>query len=585
MAAPKKIVYDYSFLDHTVNEPDAPQPGDQLDEAFAEVKRASDETIDRLNLLQRDDGELGRVVGPDQLKEPLFTEFENLANEAEASAQAAKLSETNAAQSATSAAGSVTAAKASETAAAQSATNSNNSAQASAQSATNAAASETAAADYADTAKTWRDQAFVSETNAKTSETNAAASAASASEDAAEAAVILGHLDGGSTGQGLIKKSNTPYDYDWLDLPGGGDMLRSIYDPDGDGIVDNAKNAENAVSAQTADSANSAATVPWSGVSGKPAFGTAASKDVGAALGVAGLDENGKVFAAQLPPMNYLPLAGGTLTGLLTAGAGALFKRGTAGTQSVGQVRIGFADRPQPLWQTVLETNGDLTWGRYNGDTGAWVASPITFKGDGNIAVTGNISAGASGVLEGNGNVWGSLWGTNLWNYLNAAGTLLGAAAYPRRSDGAKMVFNWSGQGGQPTWIWGGNDGVNMYVYNPANWSVNYANSAGTAGNVGGWTAQAIIDNAYAVGYNRTRDYLLAEHVPVGGYVLAQSLTPVGAGGTIAGTSLRWASAGGGPSAGSNAITYGTWQASGQAGSNGGSNNIPLATTLFKRIG
>lgn len=43
------------------------------------------------------------------------------------------------------------------------------------------------------------------------------------------------------------------------------------------------------------------------------------------------------------------------------------------------------------------------------------------------------------------------------------------------------MTFNWSGKDGQPTWLWGGEDGDNMYVYNPSNFSVNYANSAGSA--------------------------------------------------------------------------------------------------------
>lgn len=47
-------------------------------------------------------------------------------------------------------------------------------------------------------------------------------------------------------------------------------------------------------------------------------------------------------------------------------------------------------------------------------------------------------------------------------------------------------IFNWSGQGGQPTWLWGSNDGTNMYVWNPSNFSVNYANSAGYANRV--WT-------------------------------------------------------------------------------------------------
>ena len=53
--------------------------------------------------------------------------------------------------------------------------------------------------------------------------------------------------------------------------------------------------------------------------------------------------------------------------------------------------------------------------------------------------------------------------------------------------------WNWSGQGGQPSWLWGGEDGTNMYVYNPSNFSVNYANSAnyangaGNADTVDGW--------------------------------------------------------------------------------------------------
>ena len=39
------------------------------------------------------------------------------------------------------------------------------------------------------------------------------------------------------------------------------------------------------------------------------------------------------------------------------------------------------------------------------------------------------------------------------------------------------MNFIWSGQAGQPLWLWGGADGTNMYVYNPANFSVANANS------------------------------------------------------------------------------------------------------------
>ena len=43
------------------------------------------------------------------------------------------------------------------------------------------------------------------------------------------------------------------------------------------------------------------------------------------------------------------------------------------------------------------------------------------------------------------------------------------------------ITFHWSGQSGQPTWMWGSNDRANQYVYNPSNFRVSYANSAGSA--------------------------------------------------------------------------------------------------------
>ena len=59
------------------------------------------------------------------------------------------------------------------------------------------------------------------------------------------------------------------------------------------------------------------------------------------------------------------------------------------------------------------------------------------------------------------------------------AGTATTAAKLGRSGDtGAPMTFIWSGQGGQPSWLWGGNDGINMYVYNPSNFSVNTATTA-----------------------------------------------------------------------------------------------------------
>lgn len=55
------------------------------------------------------------------------------------------------------------------------------------------------------------------------------------------------------------------------------------------------------------------------------------------------------------------------------------------------------------------------------------------------------------------------------------------------RADGGVAAFNWSGQAGQPTWLWGGNDFNSYYVYNPSNFRVTYASSAGNAETLGGF--------------------------------------------------------------------------------------------------
>ena len=54
--------------------------------------------------------------------------------------------------------------------------------------------------------------------------------------------------------------------------------------------------------------------------------------------------------------------------------------------------------------------------------------------------------------------------------------------AYRLNLNGAgASQFNWQGQGGQPTWCWGGNDAANMYVYNPSNFSVARSVTSGHA--------------------------------------------------------------------------------------------------------
>lgn len=85
-----------------------------------------------------------------------------------------------------------------------------------------------------------------------------------------------------------------------------------------------------------------------------------------------------------------------------------------------------------------------------------------------------------------------------------------------RREGGVDTIWYWTGKGGQPGWLWGGNDGVNMYAYNPANFSVNYANSAGSAPANGGtaW-AVTVTPNVTNVSYSA---------LPAGGTWLVMSL-------------------------------------------------------------
>lgn len=79
-------------------------------------------------------------------------------------------------------------------------------------------------------------------------------------------------------------------------------------------------------------------------------------------------------------------------------------------------------------------------------------------------------------------------------------------------NDSQYMRFHWNGQSGQPTWLWGGNDASNMYVYNPSNFSVNYATTAGTALTAKNLPYSITYEGSY-VG-TACRDYLFDKDYP-----------------------------------------------------------------------
>lgn len=92
---------------------------------------------------------------------------------------------------------------------------------------------------------------------------------------------------------------------------------------------------------------------------------------------------------------------------------------------------------------------------------------------DGSAAKTVNITKGNIGL----GNVDNTADKNKSVNYATSAG--LATNAQCLNNDDKYMKFHWSGQKGQPTWLWGGNDSGDMYVYNPSNFNVNYATTAG----------------------------------------------------------------------------------------------------------
>lgn len=102
----------------------------------------------------------------------------------------------------------------------------------------------------------------------------------------------------------------------------------------------------------------------------------------------------------------------------------------------------------------------------------------------------------------------------------NASHATTADRAYPRRVGNVDLNFNWAGRAGQPTWLWGGEDGSNMYVYNPANFSVKYSNSAGSVawGGVSGRptkVSQFTNDSGYI-----TNAHNFASGVIVSGYTI-----------------------------------------------------------------
>lgn len=147
---------------------------------------------------------------------------------------------------------------------------------------------------------------------------------------------------------------------------------------------------------------------------------------------------------------------------------------------NAGLTNADIVNTPSYLW-TVSTTGGTInTSTRPSGMDNAWGVLHI------------HTHSGSYATQLGFGGTTGNLYFRNAyasdtfdsWKTLIHSGNISSQSVnYATSAGNADTVdghhFHWSGQSGQPTWLWGGNDSTNMYVYNPSNFSVNYANSAG----------------------------------------------------------------------------------------------------------
>ena len=199
----------------------------------------------------------------------------------------------------------------------------------------------------------------------------------------------------------------------------------------------------------------------------------------------------------QSNPQTYFSQSIGlrvAMTGVAGAWSDTLWINGYSGGDVLNMCALHTSRQATPrMWISSQACNGSsygtlyefLTTNNYNS------YSPTLTGGNASGTWGINVTGSAGSVA------WTNVSGrpTAVSSFSNDSGYITsGGRAYPRRSDGGDLNFYWSGQGGQPTWLWGGTDGVNMYVYNPSNFSVSYAATAGSAPANGG-TSSAVTIN------------------------------------------------------------------------------------------
>lgn len=185
----------------------------------------------------------------------------------------------------------------------------------------------------------------------------------------------------------------------------------------------------------------------------------------------------------------YTTATGAQLSSVLNGQAPSIY--GTNFTGNATALNIGGSHPASTLTGATMSSNviyssltstGTVTSGTWSGLFGAVSGANLTGLTAGNL--TGTIPSGVLGnstlyigttaIALNRASASISLTGINIDGLSGKASTLAQGGG-----TGTAMTFNYSGQSGQPSWLWGTNDGATTNVYNPSNFSVNYASTAG----------------------------------------------------------------------------------------------------------
>jgi hypothetical protein len=93
-----------------------------------------------------------------------------------------------------------------------------------------------------------------------------------------------------------------------------------------------------------------------------------------------------------------------------------------------------------------------------------------------------------------NGNLTALSQLANNVGYVTAGATVAGANSVNG------ITFAIAGQGGQPPWVWGYPNGNQQLLYNPSNFSVNFANSAGSVNGVSAPATRGAVSSSSGIG-------------------------------------------------------------------------------------